>query len=171
MVIATQNPFEFEWTYFLPENQLDRFLMRIRIGYPSREYERQIAQKQPDRGPLADLGPVMDCEQVCQMQQRAQEVKVPEVLLNYILDIVEATRGHPQLAVGVSPRGMLALVHAVQGAALLAGRDYIVPDDIKDLAVSVFAHRVVTKSYLREGQVSSGEQIVKEILGKILVPE
>ena len=171
MVIATQNPFEFEGTYFLPENQLDRFLMRIRIGYPNRQYERQIAQKQPDRGPLADLRPVMDADQVRQMQQRAQAVKVPEALLNYILDIVDATRAHPQLAVGVSPRGMLALVHAVQATALLAGRDYVVPDDIKTLAVSVFAHRVVTKSYLREGQVSSGEQIVKEILGGIAVPE
>jgi MoxR-like ATPase len=171
MVIATQNPFEFEGTYFLPENQLDRFLMRIRIGYPSREYERQIARKQPDGGPLADLASVMDAEQVCQMQHRAQQVQLPDVLLNYILDIVEATRSHPQLAVGVSPRGMLALVHAVQAAALLAGRDYVVPDDVKALAVSVFAHRIVTKSYLREGQVSSGEQIVKEILAGIPVPE
>jgi MoxR-like ATPase len=171
MVIATQNPFEFEGTYFLPENQLDRFLMRIRIGYPDREHERQIAQNQPDRGPLDNLGPVMDGEQVRRMQQHAQEVKVPEVLLNYILDIVDVTRNHPQLAVGVSPRGMLALVHAVQAAALLAGRDYAVPDDIKTLALSVFAHRVVTKSYLREGQVSSGEQIVKEILSGIPVPE
>jgi MoxR-like ATPase len=171
MVIATQNPFEFEGTYFLPENQLDRFLMRIRIGYPTREFERQIARKQPDRGPLADLAPVMDAEQVCQMQHRAQQVQLPDVLLNYILDIVEATRRHAQLAVGVSPRGMLALVHAVQAAALLDGRDYVVPDDIKDLAVAVFAHRIVTKSYLREGQVSSGEQIIKEILAGIPVPE
>jgi len=171
MVIATQNPFEFEGTYFLPENQLDRFLLRIRIGYPSRQYERQIALRQPDRGPLTDLRPVMDADQVCQMQQRAQEVKMPDVLLNYVLDLVDATRSHPQLAVGVSPRGMLALVHAAQAAALLAGRDYVVPDDIKALATSVFAHRVVTKSYLREGQVSSGEQIVKEILGAIPVPE
>ncbi len=171
MVIATQNPFEFEGTYFLPENQLDRFLMRVRIGYPAREYERQIALKQPDRGPLADLVPVMDAEQVCQMQQQAQQVVLSDVLLNYVLDIVEATRAHPQLAVGVSPRGMLAMVHAVRAAALLAGRDYVVPDDIKALAAPVFAHRVVTKSYLREGQVSSGEQIVKEILGGIPVPE
>jgi MoxR-like ATPase len=171
MVIATQNPFEFEGTYFLPENQLDRFLMRIRIGYPSRQFEREIALKQPDRGPLAGLAPVMDAEQICQMQQRAQQVQLPDVLLNYILDIVDGTRAHPQLAVGVSPRGMLALAHAVQAAALLAGRDYVVPDDIKALAVSVFAHRIVTKSYLREGQVSSGEQIIKEIVAAIPVPE
>ncbi len=95
MVIATQNPFEFEGTYFLPENQLDRFLMRIRIGYPAREFERQIACKQPDRGPLANLAPVMDAEQVCQMQQQAQQVQLPDVLLSYILDIVEATLRTP----------------------------------------------------------------------------
>ena len=171
MVIATQNPFEFEGTYFLPENQLDRFVLRIRIGYPSREYERQIARKQPDRGPLADLQSVMNVEQVCRMQERVQQIKLSDLLLNYILDLVDATRAHAQVAVGVSPRGTLALVHAVQAAALLAGRDYVVPDDIKSLAVPVFAHRIVTKSYLREGHVSSGEQIIREILAGVSVPE
>lgn len=171
MVVATQNPFEFEGTYFLPENQLDRFALRIRIGYPSRENERKIARNQPDRGPLSDLQPVMTAEQVCDLQEQVQQVKMSEPLLNYVLDLVEATRSHPQVAVGVSPRGTLALVHAAQAAALLAGRGYVVPDDIKDLAVPVCAHRVVTKSYLREGQVSSGEQIVREILGAVPVPE
>jgi MoxR-like ATPase len=171
MVMATQNPFEFEGTYFLPENQLDRFVLRIRIGYPSRQYERQIARKQPDRKPLADLQPVTGADQICQLQEQEQAVRLSDLLLNYILDLVDATRSHPQVAVGVSPRGTLALVHAAQAAALLAGRDYVIPDDIKALATAVFAHRMVTKSYLREGQVSSGEQIIREILASVTVPE
>lgn len=171
MVIATQNPFEFEGTYLLPENQLDRFVLRIRIGYPSRQFERQIALKQPDRGPLTSLAPVMNVEQICKLQYLVQTVKVSELLLNYILDVVDATRCHAQVSVGVSPRGTLALVHAAQAAALLAGRDYVIPDDIKDLATSVFAHRIVTKSYLREGQISSGEQIIRDIMASVAVPD
>jgi len=171
MVIATQNPFEFEGTYFLPENQLDRFMLRIRIGYPGRQHEKQIVLRQPDRGPLDRLEPVLDAQQVIQMQQHATAVRVSDLLLNYVLDLVEATRSHPHLAVGVSPRGTLSLIRATQAAALLDGRDYVVPDDIKRLAVAVWSHRVVTKSYLREGQVSSGEQIIKEVLSSVPVPE
>ncbi len=171
MVIATQNPFEFEGTYFLPENQMDRFTVRVRIGYPGREYEEQIARNQPDRKPLAELQPVMTAEQIVQMQERVQAVRLSDLLLGYILDLVEETRSHPQVAVGVSPRGTLALVHAAKAGALLAERDYVVPDDIKGLATAVFAHRIVTKSYLREGQVSSGEQIIREIVGSVAVPE
>jgi len=171
MVIATQNPFEFEGTYFLPENQLDRFMIRVRIGYPSREHERQIIRCQPDRYRLDGLEPVMDVEQVLRLQERSAEVKVADDLLDYVLDLVEATREHPHLAVGVSPRGTLSLVRAAQAAALLDGRTFVVPDDIKTLAVAVWAHRVVTKSYLREGQISSPEQIIREVLNTVPVPQ
>ena len=171
MVIATQNPFEFEGTYFLPENQLDRFMIRVRIGYPSREHERQIIRCQPDRYRLDGLEPVMDVEQVLRLQERSAEVKVADDLLDYVLDLVEATREHPHLAVGVSPRGTLSLVRAAQAAALLDGRTFVVPDDIKTLAVAVWAHRIVTKSYLREGQISSPEQIIREVLNTVPVPQ
>ncbi|HKQ50341.1 MAG TPA: MoxR family ATPase [Phycisphaerae bacterium] len=170
MVIATQNPFEFEGTYFLPENQLDRFILRIRIGYPSREDERQILMQQPDRAPLEALRPVMEAADIVQLQELTDSVRVDDPLMAYLQDIVEATRRHDSFEVGVSPRGALALLRVARASALLQGRDYAVPDDIKQLARSAFAHRIVSKSYLRDGHARSPDQILLEILEQIPVP-
>ena len=170
MVIATQNPFEFEGTYFLPENQLDRFILRIRIGYPSREDERLILLQQPDRAPLESLRPVMKSADIVALQDAVDQVSVADSLMNYLQDIVDATRAHDAFEVGVSPRGALSLMRAARASALLAGRDYAVPDDIKMLAKPVFAHRVVNKSYLRDGHTASNDQILDEILEKVPSP-
>ena len=170
MVIATQNPFEFEGTYHLPENQLDRFILRIAIGYPTRETERQILRKQPSREPLEALQPVMTGADLVALQALAERVQVNDAILDYLQNIVEATRRHDAFEVGVSPRGALAMMRAIRGAALLAGRDYAVPDDVKGLVVPVFAHRVVNKSYLRDGQAASNDKILLEILEGTAAP-
>lgn len=170
MVIATQNPFEFEGTYLLPENQLDRFILRVRIGYPSREDERRILRDQPDREPLDGLRPVTDAAEVVQLQSLAEQVRVDDALMDYLQDIVAATRDHDSLEVGVSPRGALAMMRAARASALLAGRDYAVPDDIKSLAGPVFAHRLVNKSYLRDGRAASNVEILRDILESIPAP-
>ncbi len=170
MVIATQNPFEFEGTYFLPENQLDRFILRIRIGYPSREDERLILHEQPDRAPLEALRPVMDAEDVAGLQALADEVSIDDALMDYLQDVVEATRSHDAFEIGVSPRGAMSLLKAARASALLCGRDYAVPDDVKVLVPAVFAHRVVSKSYLHDGQTASNDQIIRDILEQVPVP-
>ena len=170
MVIATQNPFEFEGTYFLPENQLDRFILRIRIGYPSREDERRILHEQPDQAPLESMRPVMEARDLIALQNLADQVHVDEVFMDYLQDIVEATRRHDSIEVGVSPRGALSLLRAARASALLNGRDYTVPDDFKSLVRPVFAHRIVSKSYLRNGHAASGDEILLEILERIGVP-
>jgi MoxR-like ATPase len=170
MVIATQNPFEFEGTYYLPENQLDRFILRIRIGYPAREDERLILRQQPDRAPLESLTPVMRAADVLRLQELADQVRVDDALMDYLQDMVEATRRHDAFEIGVSPRGALALLRAARASAMLAGRDYAVPDDFKMLATSVFAHRVVSKSYLRDGHTASNDQILRELIDQIRVP-
>jgi len=170
MVIATQNPFEFEGTYFLPENQLDRFLLRVKIGYPSREDEKLILRQQPDREPVEALRPVMDAGDVLQLQDLTDRVRVDDSLIDYLQDVVEATRTHDMFELGVSPRGALSLLRAARASALLAGRDYAVPDDFKTFAPAAFAHRVVGKSYLRDGHAASNDQIIAEILDRIPVP-
>ncbi len=170
MVLATQNPFEFEGTYFLPENQLDRFVLRIHIGYPSREDEKLILRQQPGREPLDALQPVMAAKDVLALQDLADQVRVDDALVDYMQDIVEATRRHDLFEVGVSPRGALALMRAARASAMLQGRDYCVPDDFKLLASAVCAHRVVSKSYLRDGRATSNDQVILDILEKIPVP-
>jgi MoxR-like ATPase len=171
LVIATQNPFEFEGTYFLPENQLDRFALRIRIGYPSREVESRIIREEPSKAALDALEPVMSREDLLDIQDQVPRIRVDDRLVQYALDLVEITRDHERLEVGVSPRGTIALIRAAQAMALLHGRDFVVPDDIKLLFVPVCAHRVVTKSYLHEGHTINAEQILAEILHNVSVPE
>ncbi len=171
LVIATQNPFEFEGTYFLPENQLDRFALRIRIGYPSREVEARIVREQPSTVALEAIGPVMRRDELIAIQDRVPKVRVDDSLVAYALDLIEVTRDHPHLEVGVSPRGTIAFIRAAQAAALLAGREYVVPDDVKTLFIAVCAHRVVSKSYLHEGHTLGAEQILGEILRNVSVPE
>ena len=170
MVIATQNPFEYEGTYFLPENQLDRFTLRIRIGYPDREVERRILYEDPSHQALETLEPVMDRREVVELQDMVSSVRVDDDLISYGLHIVEATRKDEHLEVGVSPRGTLALVRAAQAGALLAGRDYVVPDDVKSLVIPCFAHRVIGKSFLQNGRAADNEQILRAILERVAVP-
>src|SRR5687767_13287813 len=136
MVVATQNPFEFEGTYHLPENQLDRFLLRISVGYPERANEHRILTMQPGRNVLEKLEPVMDARDVIELQDRSPNVKLDPAIVDYILDLIAATRESDELHLGVSPRGALALTQASQASALLAGRDYVTPDDVKGLFIA-----------------------------------
>ena len=170
MVMATQNPYEFEGTYFLPENQLDRFMLRVRIGYPDRDTEREILRIQPARTTLQRLRPVMTADDLIAIQDRVLEVKVDEAIVEYILSIAEATRRSEELSIGLSPRGSLGMMQAARASALLAGRDYVVPDDASDLAVSVCSHRLVTKSLAGNGGSDAAEALFRQILETIPVP-
>ena len=170
MVIATQNPFEFEGTYLLPENQLDRFLIRIELGYPEREREKDILKQQPGRFKLEHLDPVMSTDEVQALQGQAAQVRVDPLLLDYMMDIVAATRIHEQLHTGISPRGNLALMQASQGLALVEGRDYITPDDIKQMVVPVCAHRVITKNRMSNGDITTATRILQGVLQQIPSP-
>jgi len=170
MVIATQNPYEFEGTYFLPENQLDRFMLRVRMGYPEREAEREILRHQPGRTALARLSPVITTAEIVDLQSRVLEIRVEDGILDYILAIAEATRRHEDLVIGLSPRGTLALVQAARASALMDGREYVEPDDVKSLAVGVCAHRLITRALTHDGPSSAGEAIFSRILETVAVP-
>ena len=170
MVIATQNPFQFEGTYFLPENQLDRFMMRIRIGYPDRAAETRILAEQPSRNRLGTLQPVMSTDELLAVQKRVLAVSVDEAIMEYVVSIAEATRQEEQLALGLSPRGALALVQAGRAAALMDGRDYVVPDDVKRLVRAVVAHRLLTRAVAQDGS-HSGEAILEKIIQTLPAPQ
>jgi MoxR-like ATPase len=170
MVIATQNPFEFEGTYLLPENQLDRFLLRVHLGYPERSREKEILNQQPGRFKLDHLEPVLSTDDVQSLQGQATQIKVDPALLDYLMDIVEATRSHEQLHTGISPRGSLALMQAAQAYALIQGRDYITPDDIKFMTIPVCAHRVITKNHMSSGDLLTATRILDQILQRITCP-
>jgi len=171
MVLATQNPYEFEGTYFLPENQLDRFMLRVRIGYPDKSTEREILRLQPARTRLAQLEPVITTDEVIELQDRVLAVEIAEGITDYILAIAEATRRSEELTVGLSPRGSLALMQASRGLALLDGRDYVVPDDVKSLATAVCAHRLLTKALTHDGSAAAAEGIFNKILETVPVPQ
>jgi MoxR-like ATPase len=172
LVIATQNPVEHHGTYPLPESQLDRFLMRIKMGYPSQETEREILRKRASDDPLHTLEPVADVSDVLAMQDAVTRIKVDHSLHDYALDIVNRTRKTDQLALGVSPRGTLMLQRAAQARAFLEGRDYCLPDDFKQLAVAVFSHRVVASSRHASLQKKSEttESVLREIVDSVPVP-
>ena len=171
MVLATQNPYDFEGTYFLPENQLDRFMLRVRIGYPDKDTEREILRTRPSRTRLGALEPVMDVNDVLALQADVPDVRMDEAIVEYVLAIVEATRRSDELTVGMSPRGALALAQAARASAMLAGRDYVVPDDVKDLATAVCAHRIVTESFSNDGRALAGEAVFTHILETVPVPQ
>lgn len=170
MVIATQNPYEFEGTYFLPENQLDRFLMRINLGYPAPNDEARILHQQPARQVLSDLGPVIDGEEVLGLQNAVDEVRMTDALVQYVIDLVTATRVSEDLQVGVSPRGALALSQAARATALLAGRDYVVPDDIVTNVLPVCAHRIISKTYMHAGDTLTTRRIMQKVLESVPSP-
>ena len=167
MVIATQNPAGHQGTYPLPESQLDRFLMRLRIGYPDSQSSRQII-RQTDARHGEDTPQVLTLEELAEIQDAVQHVKVDDAIVDYMLALVERTRNHEALSLGVSPRGSQALYRAVQALALLDGRGYALPDDVKAVAVPVLGHRVTP---LRRGLSElSGERVIAELLNEIAVP-
>ena len=170
MVIATQNPFEFEGTYLLPENQLDRFLIRVQLGYPDRDREMDILKQQPGRFKLDHLDPVLSTADVQALQGQAANVKIDPALMGYLMDIVEASRAHEQLHTGISPRGSLALMQSAQALAILEGRDYITPDDLKAMVLPVCAHRIITKNHMSNGDILTASRILESILQKVPVP-
>jgi MoxR-like ATPase len=169
-VLATQNPYEFEGTYPLPESQLDRFLMRLRIGYPDREAERRILAGRRDGEPVDHLGPVLSVAELSDLQRRTLEVRVDDAIADYLLDIVQATRDHPDLYLGGSTRAALALHRAAQALALVEGRDYVVPDDVKRLAAPVLAHRLVARGARTAGGADPAVEVVEEVLREAPVP-
>jgi len=172
LVIATQNPVEHHGTYPLPESQLDRFLMRIRMGYPSHETEREILRMRASDDSVQSLEPVADVQDVLSMQQAVAQIKVDSSLHDYALEIVARTRKSDQLSLGVSPRGTLMLQRAAQARAFLDGRDFCLPDDFKQLAVAVFSHRVVASSRHASLQKKSEttEAVLREIVESVAVP-
>jgi MoxR-like ATPase len=170
MLVATQNPFEFEGTYHLPENQLDRFLLKIALGYPQRANEHQILTMQPGRQLLDKLLPVATRQEIVQLQDSVPDTKMDSAIVDYIIDLAEATRNDDQLHLGVSPRGALALTQAAQAAAVLEGRDYATPDDVKRLFIPVCGHRVVSKTYLSNGDANVAVRILQTILDHVAAP-
>ena len=169
MVIATQNPIELQGTYPLPEAQLDRFFMRIKIGYPSVDQEMTIMEMQAKVHPIYSLSPVATQDQLIAMQDAVKEVQIDKSIKKYIASIVEATRLHPQVMLGASPRGSLGLMRASQAMAALRGMEYVEPSLIKQIAKPVLAHRILVKPQARLGGVSS-EKVIDEVLASVAVP-
>jgi len=170
LVIATQNPLEFEGTYPLPESQMDRFLLRISVGYPTRDFERELLEQHRNGEPVDLLEPVLTTEQVLALQAAVREVRMERSVLEYLLDLVEATRKCPEIRVGASVRASLVLYRAAQARAYLEGRDFVVPDDIQALAVPVLAHRVITQGYLHGGQRDAVEALIRRLVEDTPVP-
>jgi MoxR-like ATPase len=171
MVVATQNPVEHHGTYPLPESQLDRFLMRIRIGYPEAGAEREVVRR-GGATPAETMRSVLTGDELVGLQETVARVTVDDALVDYMLAVVERTRTHESLAMGVSPRGSQALYRATQALAAVEGRDYATPDDVKRLALPVFAHRVVVNSRvaLAPRSTEAAERVLTEILTLVDVP-
>jgi MoxR-like ATPase len=169
MVLATQNPIEYEGTFPLPEAQLDRFLMRVRLGYPNMADEVEILERQQLRHPIETLESVITVNELQTIMEEIKTVYVSRPVKRYLVDLVNRTRQSPDVYLGASPRGSLALFRTGQAAAALAGRDFVLPDDIKNLAVSVLAHRVIVGPAARLRELSA-EKIVEEILENLPVP-
>ena len=172
IVLATQNPIEHHGTYPLPESQLDRFMLRLRIGYPDVNDEKQILRDREVSDPLDDLRPVMTAAEIVELQRSVAEVSVDDALVDYLMRIVAATRNSEMLDLGVSPRGSLALFRAAQALALTEERTYCIPDDIKRLVVPVFAHRILVSTRFSSSMRRSeeAEAVLKEIMKTVSVP-
>jgi MoxR-like ATPase len=168
-VIATQNSIELEGTFPLPEAQLDRFLLKVDIGYPDREQEADILERFREKDPFLALGPVVEPEAFVQMQETRKTIRVSGPVRNYITDIVRATRNHPALQYGASPRASMGLMRAAQAMAGLRGRSYVLPDDVKQLACAVLSHRVILKEEERLRD-SETPQLVRAIIAQMPVP-
>lgn len=171
LVLATQNPFEFEGTYPLPESQLDRFLMRLEIGYPDRAAEREILTQHRSGEPVDQLQPALTADQVVALQSAVRDVRVDPLLADYVLNLVEATRSHPDVTLGASTRAGLALYRATQALAIMSGRTFAIPDDVKMLASAVLAHRILTRGYRQSSRDDTAAAVMREILEKTPVPK
>jgi len=169
LLIATQNPIELEGTFPLPEAQLDRFLIRLRMGYPNEAQEEEMLARFNGANPLLDMQPVADGPEIVELHRLVQQVHVSPVLSNYIVKLVQATREHPDVELGASPRATMGLYRCSQAAAAIQGRDFVGPDDIKLLAPYTLPHRVIVKSQARlRGR--SAEDVITDVLAKVEVP-
>jgi MoxR-like ATPase len=170
LVIATQNPIEYEGTFALPEAQLDRFMLRLRLGYPKPTEEIVILDEQKRVHPIGDIRQVLSLEELRQMQSAIKEIYVDQAVAEYIVRLSTATREHPDVYLGASPRGSINLYRATQALAALEGRDYVIPDDVKQLAVAILAHRLIVKSQASLREVDP-DGIVREILAQVPIGE
>lgn len=170
MVVATQNPYEFEGTYFLPENQLDRFLMRISLGYPAPDDESRVISQQPARTTLKQLQPVISTEEALELQQQVDDVKMDQSLIDYVITLAGATRANDDLQIGISPRGSLALSQAARATAVMKGRDYCVPEDVVSNVLPVCAHRIISKTYMHAGDTMTTRRIMQQVLETVPSP-
>ncbi len=170
VVLATQNPYEFEGTYPLPESQLDRFLMRLSVGYPDRDTERNILVAHRSGEPVDRLQSALSAEEVTLLQSKTRQIRVEQVIADYILDILAATRKSDQIAVGGSTRAGLALYRAAQALALVEGRDYVIPDDVKSLAPAVLSHRLILRGSAPGSSADAAELLLSELLDATAVP-
>lgn len=169
MVMATQNPVEYEGTFPLPEAQLDRFLLMIRLGYPTIEEELEIVDRQQSAHPIDTLRPVAEADEIINLQRKIREIYVDDLVKQYVVNLVDSTRTHQDIALGASPRASLALYRGGQAVALIRGRDYVLPDDVKELAVPMLSHRMIVSAGARMRGVGS-EEIVEQILEETAVP-
>jgi MoxR-like ATPase len=169
MVLATQNPIEYEGTFRLPEAQLDRFLLRVRLGYPNAEDEIEVLDRQQFTHPLDALKSVVSTDEVIDAQKAIQSVFIAPAVKSYIVDIVQGTRSHPQVYLGASPRGSLALYRASQARAAMQKRDYVLPDDVKDLAIPTLSHRIIMGPGARLRDVTP-DTVVQDVMSNIVVP-
>ena len=169
IVLATQNPIEYEGTFPLPESQLDRFMLRVHLGYPKRDEEMDILDRQQRAHPVDTLEAVTTAEELLRVQQAVREVFVEALIRRYIVDLADATRQHPDVYVGASPRASLSLYRASQAWALLRGREYVIPDDVKALASAAFAHRVIVQPAARVKDVNS-QTILEDVTNSLPVP-
>lgn len=170
IVVATQNPFEFDGTYTLPESQMDRFLMRTSIGYPTREVERDVLRTHRLGEPVNQLQPVVSIEDVCHAQECVRQIRFDPTLVEYLLEIVDSTRRASGIQVGVSTRGALSYYRGCQARAVTEGRDYVTPDDVKSLAVPVLAHRIVPESVLGVTTRGQVEKRIRDLVEQLAVP-
>ncbi len=172
LVLATQDPIEFHGTYPLPESQLDRFMLKLRMGYPPSEDERKMITSQRTTQPVDELEPVVHAKDVSALQNMVSEVKVESVLVDYLMEIVAATRQSPAIEFGVSPRGAMSFYRAAQAHAFVMGRDYCVPDDVKDLAAPCLSHRIIPAARLEVdgSRTETAQRAIIEILDRVPVP-
>ena len=169
ILLATQNPIEYEGTFPLPEAQLDRFLLRIHLGYPEADDEIRMLDSQRSGQPLESLEQVADAGQIVAAQAAIREIYIDDLIKRYIVDIVGATRSHPDIYLGASPRGSLALMRTSQAHAALDGRDYVVPDDVKSMAGDALAHRIIVSPAARIRSIEGGD-LIGEVVGGVPVP-
>jgi MoxR-like ATPase len=169
LLIATENPIEQHGTYPLPEGQLDRFAMTVHVGYPGGEAAKDVVRRQMIRHPIEDLVPVLSAEEVAEHQWAVRSVHVANEVVDYVVALVQATRGHPEVVLGASPRSMLALTRTAQAQAVAEGRTYVLPDDVKALAPNVLAHRLILKAHGGTG-MGRAVEIVRSVLEKVSIP-